>query len=797
MARRVIVHEFLDTSDVEQMIDDAVADVTKTSIGLGDVDNTSDLSKPVSTATQSALDGKSDIGHNHDGSYSPLGHEHDDRYYTESEVDGLLGGIVTDPLPDQMGQNGKFLSTDGTDAEWVAIDPSPVDSVNGLYGDVLLDVADIPGAAASSSLATVATSGSYGDLSGTPTLGTAAASDTGDFAAAAHNHDGTYVKPGDLATVATSGDYDDLSGTPSLGTAAAASTGDFATAAQGSTADTAVQPGDLGDLAFKDKAAVADIDATGTASGTTYLRGDGSWSTPAGGGGAVDSVNGQTGVVVLDADDIDDAATTNKFVTSGDITKLGNLSGTNTGDQDLSGYATTASVTASLAGKADATHTHPQSDVTNLTSDLAGKAPATTLTAALPSTVGTNGQVLKSNGTAVTWQTDANTTYSEITSAEITAGTATTARAISGRRAQEIVNKARAGLADTSSLAVVATSGNYSDLSGKPTLGTAAAADTEDFATAAQGAAADTAVQPGDLATVATTGDYNDLTNKPTIPTAPVQSVNSQIGHINLTAADVGAVSPSDISNVAVSGSYNDLYDRPPVSEEGETSTPILLLQPEGCRDTTGSFSVGYLDGSVVTGVYGDAWQMGPYGMILMDANGPIGGTRGTVIARVSGGLSVSTSGGNQGFNIGTTMSSTFGQLTGTASASADTVSGISSGWVAFTWGGGDIHTYNSGSVDSASTHTSLGSPWGGSIMVQEVGGSGGTLESLAVFDDILPIGMIEGIATMPEAWTWENLNYTDFVLSVGAKSIRLPNASGALVDITVDASNNLVVTTV
>lgn len=32
--------------------------------------------------------------------------------------------------------------------------------------------------------------------------------------------------------------------------------------------------------------------------------------------------------------------------------------------------------------------------------------------------------------------------YSEITSAEITAGTASTARAISGRRAQEIVNKA-------------------------------------------------------------------------------------------------------------------------------------------------------------------------------------------------------------------------------------------------------------------------------------------------------------------------------------------------------------------
>lgn len=37
---------------------------------------------------------------------------------------------------------------------------------------------------------------------------------------------------------------------------------------------------------------------------------------PAGGSGAVDSVNGQTGVVVLDADDIDDTSTTNKFTTT-------------------------------------------------------------------------------------------------------------------------------------------------------------------------------------------------------------------------------------------------------------------------------------------------------------------------------------------------------------------------------------------------------------------------------------------------------------------------------------------------
>jgi hypothetical protein len=67
-----------------------------------------------------------------------------------------------------------------------------------------------------------------------------------------------------------------------------------------------------------------------------------------GGGGAVDSVNGQTGTVSLDADDIDDTSTTHKFVTSADITKLGNLSGTNTGDQTtVSGNAGTATALAS------------------------------------------------------------------------------------------------------------------------------------------------------------------------------------------------------------------------------------------------------------------------------------------------------------------------------------------------------------------------------------------------------------------------------------------------------------------
>jgi hypothetical protein len=70
-----------------------------------------------------------------------------------------------------------------------------------------------------------------------------------------------------------------------LGTAAVEDVGFFATAAQGTLADSATQPADLGTLAAKDDILVpGDITATGTPDATTFLRGDGSWSAPSGGG---------------------------------------------------------------------------------------------------------------------------------------------------------------------------------------------------------------------------------------------------------------------------------------------------------------------------------------------------------------------------------------------------------------------------------------------------------------------------------------------------------------------------------
>jgi len=101
----------------------------------------------------------------------------------------------------------------------------------------------------------------------------------------------------------------------------------------------------------------------------------------------VQSVNTATGAVVLDADDIDDSSTSHKFVTASDITNLGNLSGTNSGDQDLSSYQLQPSEGAFVDGDktkldglnasdyASATHTHAIDDLSDV--DTSTVAPTT------------------------------------------------------------------------------------------------------------------------------------------------------------------------------------------------------------------------------------------------------------------------------------------------------------------------------------------------------------------------------------------------------------------------------------
>jgi hypothetical protein len=87
--------------------------ITKTMVGLGNADNTSDASKPISTATQSALDAKlaiSTASSTYAPKISPI--------FTGT-VD-FSGATVTGitALPTQTGNSGKYLTTNGTAASW-------------------------------------------------------------------------------------------------------------------------------------------------------------------------------------------------------------------------------------------------------------------------------------------------------------------------------------------------------------------------------------------------------------------------------------------------------------------------------------------------------------------------------------------------------------------------------------------------------------------------------------------------------------------------------------------------------
>lgn len=151
---------------------------------------------------------------------------------------------------------------------------------------------------------------------------------------------------------------------------------------------------------------INDVNVTGAANGDALVYQDGEWVPGAGaGGGAVDSVNGQTGVVNLTKSDIG----------------LSNVDNTS----DLSKPISTATQTA-LNNKANSVHTHAISDVSGLQATLDGKASTGALStlqtevdgkapiAAAVITGGTTGQVLKKASNAnydLVWAQDESTIY--------------------------------------------------------------------------------------------------------------------------------------------------------------------------------------------------------------------------------------------------------------------------------------------------------------------------------------------------------------------------------------------------
>jgi hypothetical protein len=194
-----------------------------------------------------------------DGDLIALSSNNGSRSVSIVSSDGTTNDIVDVNNTAKGGTNGG-LSLD-IDRQLVWFSPSGTSwrQLNGALATVATTGAysDLSG---TPTLATVATTGAYSDLSGTPTLATVAT--TGAYS----DLSGTPT----LATVATTGAYSDLSGLPTLGTAAAADTGDFLASTAG-----------LNDL--------SDVTISSVSNGQviSYNSTSGEWenSTPASGGG--------------------------------------------------------------------------------------------------------------------------------------------------------------------------------------------------------------------------------------------------------------------------------------------------------------------------------------------------------------------------------------------------------------------------------------------------------------------------------------------------------------------------------
>lgn len=147
----------------------------------------------------------------------------------------------------------------------------------------------------------------------------------------------TAVQPGDLAAVATTGSYNDLDDKPSIPPAQVNSDWN----ASSGVAQILNKPA-FGDLAFEDSVTVSEISALGLPSSTTYLRGDGTWATPAGGGGGgqvnsivegdgieVDSTDPANPTVGLDATSVASLGLADTALQPGEVT-VGDIDATGT-----------------------------------------------------------------------------------------------------------------------------------------------------------------------------------------------------------------------------------------------------------------------------------------------------------------------------------------------------------------------------------------------------------------------------------------------------------------------------------
>lgn len=172
------------------------------------------------------------------------------------------------------------------------------------------------------------------------------------------------------------------------------------------------------------------------------------------------------------------------------------------------------------------------------------------------------------------------------------------------------------GGGDLPDLATVAFTGMYSDLLGLPTLGSAASMSASAFATAAQGALADSSLQPADIgATIqaysailsGTTASFTTALKTKLDDIQAGATANATDSYLLNRANHTGTQPASTITGlatVATTGSYNDLTDKPTISSGTVTSVNVSVptgLQASGGPVTSsGTIAISYASGYAI-----------------------------------------------------------------------------------------------------------------------------------------------------------------------------------------------------